>query len=159
MRMNEITYTNTLPIDGYGPGFFRIGGQVHEGSLLTGPTGTLAWGGYPDCRTLLALSGEVDFIFIGTGKNLIHIPADLRSTLEGAGLGVEIMNSPGCLSHLQCPALRRSPRHAGLDPGLRFRASYDQNTPGSVGCWPFTPTISRTVLKHSAGFPTFCRCV
>ena len=94
MRLNEISYTDALPIDGYGPGFFRIGGQVHDGPLLTGPTGTLAWGGYPDYRTLLAISREVDVLFIGTGRDLIHIPVDLRSTLEGAGLGVEIMNSP-----------------------------------------------------------------
>ncbi|MCJ8334202.1 MAG: Mth938-like domain-containing protein, partial [Epibacterium sp.] len=28
------------------------------------------------------------------GAEIAHIPTDLRSTLEGAGLGVEIMNSP-----------------------------------------------------------------
>ncbi|EEE36770.1 hypothetical protein RKLH11_604 [Rhodobacteraceae bacterium KLH11] len=94
MRMNEITYTNALPIDGYGPGFFRIGGQVHEGAVITGPTGTMAWNGYAETDTLLALSDHIDVLFIGTGKDLAHIPATLRTTLEEAGLGVEIMNSP-----------------------------------------------------------------
>ncbi|MDA7963360.1 Mth938-like domain-containing protein [Ruegeria sp.] len=94
MRLNEITYTNAVPIDGYGPGFFRIGGQVHEGPVLTGPTGTKSWGGYKDHPALLALADHIDVLFIGTGADLSHIPADLRSTLEEAGLGVEIMNSP-----------------------------------------------------------------
>ncbi len=94
MRLNEITYTNAQPIDGYGPGFFRIGGQVHEGTVLTGPTGTTAWGGYADENALLALSDQIDVLFIGTGKDLTQIPAKLRSTLEEAGIGVEIMNSP-----------------------------------------------------------------
>ncbi|MEX0308213.1 MAG: Mth938-like domain-containing protein [Ruegeria sp.] len=94
MRLNEITYTNAQPVDGYGPGFFRIGGQVHEGSVLSGPTGTAAWGGFPDVDALLALSEHIDVLLIGTGKDLKHIPSELRIKLEEAGLGVELMNSP-----------------------------------------------------------------
>lgn len=94
MRLNEITYTNAVPVDGYGPGFFRIGGQVHEGAVLTGPTGTSSWGGYSDDAPLLALSETVDVLFIGTGAELAQIPRDLRTALESAGIGVEIMNSP-----------------------------------------------------------------
>ncbi|MEX0367547.1 MAG: Mth938-like domain-containing protein [Ruegeria sp.] len=94
MRLNEVTYTDAQPVDGYGPGFFRIGGEVHYGSLLTGPQGTAPWGGYSDAAPLLDLADTIDVLFIGTGKELSHIPADLRRTLEDAGLGVEIMNSP-----------------------------------------------------------------
>ncbi len=94
MRLNEVTYSDAKPIDGYGPGFFRIGGQVHEGAVITGPTGTTAWGGYTDDRQLLDLAGQVDVLFVGTGAEMAHIPATLRSALEDAGLGVEIMNSP-----------------------------------------------------------------
>ncbi|MES0823965.1 Mth938-like domain-containing protein [Ruegeria sp. SCP11] len=94
MRLNEITYNNSAPVDGYGPGFFRIGGQVYQGAVLTGPAGTVAWGGYEDEAPLLALSETVDVLFIGTGADLVHIPSDLRATLESAGMGVEIMSSP-----------------------------------------------------------------
>lgn len=94
MRLNEITYNNAVPIDGYGPGFFRIGGEVYEGSVLTGPGGTGPWGGFADSESLLGLANQVDVLFIGTGADLSHIPSDLRSTLEEAGIGVEIMNSP-----------------------------------------------------------------
>ena len=28
MRLNEVTYTDAQPVEGYGPGYFRIGGEV-----------------------------------------------------------------------------------------------------------------------------------
>ncbi len=94
MRLNEITYNNATPVDGYGPGFFRIGGHVHEGATLTSPAGTTGWGGFADPAPLLELSEHIDVALIGTGAELTHIPKDLRDSLEGAGIGVEIMNSP-----------------------------------------------------------------
>ncbi|NOD46651.1 MULTISPECIES: Mth938-like domain-containing protein [unclassified Ruegeria] len=94
MRLNEITYTSAVPVDGYGPGFFRVGGQVHDGPVLIGPTGTTRWGGYDDTVPLLNLADDIDVLFIGTGKEMSHIPQTLRAILENAGIGVEIMNSP-----------------------------------------------------------------
>ena len=94
MRMNEITYDGSRPIDGYGPGFFRIGGEVVEGAVLVLPTGVQKWAGFEDMDTLLALKGEVDVIFVGTGAEIAHIPAAMRNLLEAAGIGVESMASP-----------------------------------------------------------------
>ena len=94
MRLNEVTFSDALPIDGYGPGFFRIGGQVHHGSVLTGPKGPGAWEGLHDAAPLLALAGEVDVLIIGTGPEIAHIPAALRTQLDGLGIGAEVMNSP-----------------------------------------------------------------
>ncbi len=94
MRLNEVVYTDAVPIDGYGAGFFRVGGAVWEGAILTGARGTSAWGGYDDRAALLPLAGDVDVLFVGTGAEIAHLPQDLRRTLEEAGLGVEVMNSP-----------------------------------------------------------------
>jgi uncharacterized protein len=94
MRLNEVVYSDALPIDGYGPGFFRVGGEIKEGAMLTGAKGTSAWEGYEDAEPLLALAGEVDVLFIGTGAEIAHIPGALRQALEAEGLGVEVMNSP-----------------------------------------------------------------
>lgn len=94
MRLNEITYTDAEPIDGYGPGFFRIGGKVYDGAILTGPTGTHRWGGLDDEASLVALKGAVDVLFIGMGRNIAHIPAALRQRLEAEDLGIEVMDSP-----------------------------------------------------------------
>lgn len=94
MRLNEITFTDAKPIEGYGPGFFRIGGEVFQGAVLTGPAGTALWGGYEDGDTLQALQGVVDVLFVGTGAEIAHIPAAMRDPLEAAGVGVEVMSSP-----------------------------------------------------------------
>ena len=94
MRLNEIAYSDAKPVDGYGPGFFRIGGQVHEGAVIVGPQGTTPWGGYSESAPLRALAGLVDVLFVGTGAETAHLPEELREDLEAAGLGVEGMASP-----------------------------------------------------------------
>ena len=48
MRLTEITYDAAKPIDGYGPGFFRIDGKVLHGPCLITPWGAGAWGGFAD---------------------------------------------------------------------------------------------------------------
>ncbi len=94
MRLNEISYSDAVPIDGYGPGFFRIAGQVVEGAVLVSSSGVQAWGGYDDQALLLEMTGQVDVLFIGTGDETTHVPRALRAALEEASIGVEAMNSP-----------------------------------------------------------------
>lgn len=94
MRLNEIRYTDAQPVEGYGPGFFRIGGTVHRGALAVLPTGVGPWGGYEDTGTLLAAAAEIDVLFVGTGAEIAHAPRVFREALEAAGLGVEVMASP-----------------------------------------------------------------
>ncbi|MDO5758440.1 MAG: Mth938-like domain-containing protein [Rhodobacterales bacterium] len=94
MKLNEVTFAEATPIDGYGPGFFRVGGVVIKGPALVTETGARGWGGLNDAQPLLELADQIDVLFIGTGVEIAHIPAALRSALEGAGLGVETMNSP-----------------------------------------------------------------
>lgn len=94
MRLNEITFTDAKPVEGYGPGFFRICGEVHQGPLLISPKGTVVWGGYTDEDRLLGLAGDVDVLFVGTGSDIAHLPPDLRERLEAANIGVEVMASP-----------------------------------------------------------------
>ena len=94
MQMNEMSFSGPDPVEGYGPGFFRIAGQVISGPLLTGPTGSAPWAGFDDTAPLLALTGEIDVLFIGTGAEVAHVPPAFRATLERAGIGVESMSSP-----------------------------------------------------------------
>lgn len=94
MRLNEVDYNDSAPIEGYGPGFFRIGGKVHTGAVVTGASGTRMWGGYEDVAALLSLAGTIDVLFVGTGAEISHIPSALREVLEAAGIGVEVMSSP-----------------------------------------------------------------
>ena len=94
MRLNEVTYTDAEPVEGYGPGFFRVGGKVIEGGALTGPTGTHPWAGYDDLSVLTPLVGQIDVLFVGTGAEIAHVPPAFRSRLEEQGIGLEVMNSP-----------------------------------------------------------------
>ncbi|HBZ44261.1 MAG TPA: hypothetical protein DEO85_09450, partial [Maritimibacter sp.] len=67
MEMHEITYPDAQPVDSYGPGFFRVAGEVIEGPMVATSKRARAWGGLDDLETLLALSGEVDVLFVGMG--------------------------------------------------------------------------------------------
>jgi uncharacterized protein len=94
MRLTEIQYDSARPIDGYGPGFFRVAGAVLRGPCLVTPWTAGAWGGLTDTASLIALAGRVDVLFIGVGAEIAHVPDDFRAPLEAAGFGVEVMSSP-----------------------------------------------------------------
>lgn len=94
MRLNEVQYTDAQPVDGYGPGFFRIGGKVLEGATAVFPDGVMGWGGFEDTETLIARASSVDVIFVGTGAEIAHLPNDFRTLVEASGVGVEPMSSP-----------------------------------------------------------------
>ena len=94
MRLNEIRFSDAVPIDGYGPGFFRIGGTVLRGPVVILPSGVAAWAGFDDPAPLIAAEGSIDVLFVGTGAEIAHLPVAFREALEAAGLGVEAMASP-----------------------------------------------------------------
>ena len=93
MRLNEVTYSDAKPIDGYGPGFFRVGGEVVEGPCLVTGRGTRGWGGWEDTDTLIAAGQEVDVLFVGTGAEIAHAPGPFRTAMEEAGVAFEVMAS------------------------------------------------------------------
>ncbi|OWU83267.1 hypothetical protein ATO6_19190 [Oceanicola sp. 22II-s10i] len=94
MKLTEIDYGRARPIDGYGPGFFRIGGEAMPAPLLVTADAVRDWSGYDDPAPLLALAGQIDVLFLGTGPDITPIPAGLRRALDEAGIGVEPMASP-----------------------------------------------------------------
>lgn len=94
MRLSEVTFQDARPIDGYGPGFFRVGGEVAEGPIVLTATALKGWGGYDDIDSLTMLAAEIDVLLIGTGEQMAPIPAALRTACEAAGIGVEFMGTP-----------------------------------------------------------------
>lgn len=94
IRMGEIDFSGAVPIDGYGPGFFRIGGQVFEGPTLILPgTAPVAWAP-GDTGPILAVAAQIDVVFFGTGAEIAPIARVVRDALEGAGIGAEQMATP-----------------------------------------------------------------
>jgi len=94
MRLNEVDFSGLPPVEGYGPGFFRIAGKVHHGPLLILPSGLTPWVGLDDAAPLLAAAAQIDVLFLGMGAEIAHPPASLRAELDAAGLGFEIMATP-----------------------------------------------------------------
>ena len=94
MQLNEITYDDAVPIQGYGAGFFRVGGRVMRGATLVTATGAGPWGGLDDRAALEALAGSIDVLLVGTGPEMTPLPEGFAAALEELGIGVEIMASP-----------------------------------------------------------------
>lgn len=83
-----------VPVDGYGPGFFRIAGERREGGIVLSPAGIANWAGLSDRAPLLKLAGRVDLLFLGMGSDIAIPPRQLVSELEAAGIMVEPMATP-----------------------------------------------------------------
>lgn len=94
MELNEITYPDAQPVEGYGPGFFRVAGRVLDGPMLATRDRAVSWGGLDDMAALTALAGEVDVLFVGMGPEMAFAPAKLVAALEAVGIGVESMATP-----------------------------------------------------------------
>ncbi|MBF9031367.1 hypothetical protein HKCCE3408_13275 [Rhodobacterales bacterium HKCCE3408] len=93
MRLTEVRYGDGTPIDGYGPGFFRVGGTVHEGAVLVLPGSVTSWQGYDAHDPIAGAAERIDVILVGTGAEIGPIPEPFRAKIEAAGIGIEIMAS------------------------------------------------------------------
>lgn len=93
-NMQPTDFAGAVPIDGYGPGFFRLGGQVHRGAVLILGGRVLPWGGVEDTAALSALAGQADLLLLGLGPQIARVPDALLDAAEAAGLRVEAMATP-----------------------------------------------------------------
>ncbi|MGB0498463.1 MAG: Mth938-like domain-containing protein [Rubricella sp.] len=93
MRLNEVVFDGSVPVDGYGPGFFRLKGEVHEGALLLLPDGPARWDAYATAP-ILAAAAAIDVVLLGTGAEIAAAPDGFTEALEAAGIGVEVMATP-----------------------------------------------------------------
>lgn len=91
--MHPTDFGGAVAVDGYGPGFFRVGGRVIHGPVLVTAEGGAPWGGFEDRAALMALVGRVDVLFLGIGAVIAHPPAALVADLKAAGVMVEVMAS------------------------------------------------------------------
>lgn len=92
--MAPTEFDGAVPVDGYGPGFFRVAGQVHRGAVIVTGQGAQIWAGLDDVDALLALGGQVDVLFLGMGADIARAPAGLSDRLAELGVMVETMSTP-----------------------------------------------------------------
>jgi len=88
-------------IDAYGEGGFRLDGTRHDGSLLILRDAALSW----PVRTLAELTpqslapvldagrADVEFLLLGVGVRNALPPRPVREALQGAGIGLEFMDT------------------------------------------------------------------
>ena len=94
MSMRESDFGGAVPVDGYGPGFFRVAGQVLRGPVLVTADGARSWAGLDDAAALAALAGQVDVLFLGMGPDMASVPPQLDADLAALGVMVEPMATP-----------------------------------------------------------------
>jgi uncharacterized protein len=97
MRMTEIPLDGQRPVDGYGPGGFRVAGAWHAGSLILLPAGIRRLDAPPSVESLaavLAAADALDVLLVGMGADIAPLPRGLRAALDEAGIGAEVMSTP-----------------------------------------------------------------
>ncbi len=87
-------------IGGYGPGQFRVAGQLYRTSILVFPDRTVGWPvRFADALTLesfaaiIANTPPVEVLLLGAGARNQLIPEALRAGLRDAGIALEAMDT------------------------------------------------------------------
>ncbi len=94
MQLNEIAYQGQPPVDSYGPGFFRVAGQLHAGAVMLGPDGVTMWQGLAETDLLTGIGTKCDVLLIGMGTKINALPAGLKTALDEKNVAFEIMATP-----------------------------------------------------------------
>ena len=94
MRLDETPYHHQLPVDGYGPGFFRVGGEIYKGGIFVHDRQVQSWAGYDKSDDLIECAKKYDLLLMGTGIELRPVPEILSAQIEASGSALECMPSP-----------------------------------------------------------------
>ena len=94
MKLSEVVYPDAPPIDGYGPGFFRVAGQAHRGAVMLLPDGAVLGWENEGVSALIDAAASIDVVIYGAGAEMAHAPSGLRAAVEEAGMGLEVMATP-----------------------------------------------------------------
>ena len=100
MELRKAHFPGSSPIDAYGNGGFRFADMSHRGSLLFLPSGIHGWDATDDSELtvdlfapVLAETGKIEVLLIGTGKEMRFIPPALRTALREKGIVCDPMNT------------------------------------------------------------------
>lgn len=94
IQFQAADFDGLTPVDSYGPGFFRVAGQVQDGPILLTPGGLIPWSGFDDPTGPDQAATEIDILLLGTGAELALPPPAFRDTLEKLDIGFDMMATP-----------------------------------------------------------------
>lgn len=88
------------PIDAYGNGGFRFADMSHRGSILCLPSGVHGWDVVENqpltmdlFQRVLAETGDIEFLLVGTGMSIRPLPAELKTSLRAANVSSDPMST------------------------------------------------------------------
>ena len=146
--LTDIAYSGPgRPIDGYGPGFFRIGGVVFRGAVIAAPDGVRLWAGLTDIAPLLALQGQIDVLLLGMGAQIAYADPAMKALVEAEEIALEPMTSAFGCAQLQYPLC---PRGAGLQRRCCLSDDKDLPVRAQIG-YPRSMDLTVTELALARG--------
>jgi len=94
-------------VEGYGDRFFRIGGEVYEGSVLVFPDRVVSWPvatfselTLEQLKPVRDASATVDLLLIGCGQRTELVTRKLYEPLRSDGIVIEAMaTGPACRTY------------------------------------------------------------
>ena len=100
MDVTPLVPSGRQVIESYGAYGFKIGGAVHDGSVLVFPDRTLAWAvtdiddlTFESLAPVAAPEAGVEILLLGCGPRLTLVPGALRDQLRQAGVVVDPMDT------------------------------------------------------------------
>ncbi len=100
IEIREAHFPGRAPIEAYGNGGFRFAGMSHRGSLMCLPSGIYGWNvETPDdldlkaFETLFAENDRIELFLLGTGIELVRIPANIRAMFREQAIQADSMNT------------------------------------------------------------------
>jgi uncharacterized protein len=99
MKMREVAFSERPPIEGYGPGVFRLGGTLHHGGLMILPRRMDDWApsrpfADADFAAAVEAAEDIDLLLVGMGGDVAAYDPAQKARIEAAGFGVEFMATP-----------------------------------------------------------------
>lgn len=99
MVIRPAHFPGRAPVDTYGNGGFRFADMSHQGSILCLPSGIYGWTvqkveefSATTFQRVLAEEG-LELILVGTGKDLVPLPEDLRELLQSKNIRADPMST------------------------------------------------------------------
>lgn len=96
MDITPLVSREKLIITGYGDGYFSLNQQKQDaGNLFLYSGNAAAWDGAITTESLFPHLAPfpVELLIIGTGRNLIALPQELRTALKARGISTEAMDT------------------------------------------------------------------
>ena len=100
LEMREAHFPGRAPIDAYGRGGFRFAEMSHKGSLMCLPSGIYAWDvaeagdlSLASFARVLDEHRDIEVLLIGTGKDIVPLPADWRTEFRARGISADAMTT------------------------------------------------------------------